>query len=176
MTHATRITVFLLGVICLLVTSGPAVAQNTLGKSDKANVKTQQYDDWQVRCLQSTTPKQCQMTQLVNNPNSNAPIMRVILEYPPQIDTAAMAFLLPLGTRLIPGMQINVGGGEPIRIPFQVCLPNGCRANLRVDDALLSRLKQGTEYTITLIGPRGEKINLPVSLMGFTAANNAIKP
>lgn len=173
MTKATRRATVVVTALCLLALAGPAAAQDTQGS---ANIETTQYQDWEVRCLQSASPKKCQMNQLINNPNSDKPIMRVLMEYPPQIDTAAMAFILPLGTRLVPGLQISVPDSEPVRIPFQVCLQNGCRANLRVQDTLLANMKQGTSFTVTLVGPRGRKIALPVSLMGFTAANDAIKP
>lgn len=171
MKQASRLAAIVLGVICLLAVSMPAVAQNATGK---ANVETQQYNDWQTRCLQTQTGQRCRMTQVVNNPNSSTPIMRVIMEYPPQLDSAAMAFRLPLGTRLPPGLRISVDGRQPIRIPFQVCQKNGCQASLRVDDALLSQFKQGTSFIVTINGPRGKKISLDVSLMGFTAANDAI--
>lgn len=139
-----------------------------------ANVEIEQFDDWEVRCPADGAPGSCTMTQLINNPNSDQPLMRVIMAYPPEIDTAAMVFILPLGVRLAPGLQLTVDNGEPINFPYQVCQPQGCRADIPVSDSLRQQMRSGTTATLSIIGPRGERLDLPMSLMGFTAADDRI--
>lgn len=173
MTTALRSAAILWAATCLLGISSVAIAQGT---PNKANIEKTQYNDWTVRCLQSASPKKCEMTQLVSNPASGTSVMRVIMGYSPQANNPAMVFVVPLGTRLAPGMQISIDGGKPIRIPFQVCLRKGCRAALPLKPSLLSSFKNGVTAQVSIIGPRGERIDLDVSLMGFTAASNAIAP
>lgn len=140
-----------------------------------ANVQTEQVQDWEVRCPQAPSGQaNCTMTQLVNNPDSNQPLMRVIMAYPQELDTAAMVFMLPLGTRLAPGLQLSVDGGEPIQFPYQVCFEQGCRADLPVRPELLQQLRSGSTATVSLIGPQGNRLDLDISLMGFTDANQRI--
>src|SRR5699024_12000459 len=110
------------------------------------------------------------------NPDSNTPIMRVIMGYLPQVDGPVMAFILPLGTQLAPGLRVSVDGSEPLRIPFRVCLENGCRASFPVKASLLKKFKLGNSITVSLIGPRGEQMDLDVSLLGFTASSQATAP
>lgn len=143
----------------------------------EANVDIQQVQDWEVRCPQGNTAQgACTMTQLIDNPNSGQPLMRVVLAYPPEIDTPAMVFLLPLGVRLAPGMQLSIDGGEPIRFPYQVCLQQGCRGDLPVKPELMRQLRGGSTATLSMIGPRGERMDLDISLMGFTDATQRIAP
>lgn len=176
MTKASRLALAttLWVAFCLLGFAGPAAAQKAPMQAKKANVETTQYDDWEVRCLKSNADE-CLMNQIVNNPSSDSPIMRVAMKYRPSTDVALMAFTLPLGTHLAPGLSVSVPGNKAIRIPYQVCFRNGCQAYLGLKSALMSKMKQGTSFQVTLVGPDGKKINLSVSLMGFTAANNAIK-
>lgn len=176
MTKASCLAAILVATLCLLGITDPAAAQTAADTADQANVKTTQYNDWEVRCLEADGPKQCLMNQIVNNPQSGSPIMRVAMKYQPQNTLALMAFTLPLGTHLAPGLRINVPGSEELRIPFQVCFRNGCQAYLGVKAVLMSKLKNGTSFTVHLVGPGGKQISLPVSLMGFTAANDAIAP
>ncbi|SHF41731.1 Invasion protein IalB, involved in pathogenesis [Modicisalibacter ilicicola DSM 19980] len=140
-----------------------------------ANVEVETFQDWEVRCPQGGgAPGDCTMTQLVDNPNGDSPIMRVIMAYPSEMDTAAMAFILPLGTRLAPGLQLAVDNGEPINFPYQVCQQQGCRADIPVTDSLRQQMRSGSRATLSIMGPRGERLDLPVSLQGFTAADNRI--
>jgi len=175
MVNAIRRAAVFWAAVSLLGIAGAAVAQQAPAQPDKDDVKVTNYQDWEVRCLKSSNPQQCEMTQLIKSADSGSPVMRVVLGYPKQIDTAAMIFILPLGTQLVPGVSLSVDGGQAQRIPFQACLPNGCRADLPVKPALLNKLKNGGQATVTIVGPRGKKMNLDISLMGFTAANKAIE-
>ena len=135
---------------------------------------SEQFEDWEVRCPVNAQPTICEMTQLINSPQSGQPIMRVIMAYPQEIDTAAMIFLLPLGVRLAPGLQLIVDDGEPINFPYQVCQQQGCRADLPISESLRQRMRSGSTATVSVIGPRGNRLDLPVSLSGFTAADDRI--
>ncbi len=145
--------------------------------SKKPNFKVSHYQDWEVRCPKSNKSKaRCEMTQLINNPNNGKPIMRVVMGYPQQAKGAAMIFITPLGTRLAPGMKLNVDGGKNHNFPYQICLKQGCRADYPIRGKLKRKMKHGKNAHVQIVGPRGKKINLKVSLQGFTAANNKIRP
>lgn len=148
-----------------------ALAQN----AGKADAKVETFQDWEVRCPEKASNGSCEMTQLVNSSANGKPILRVVMGYPPQVDTAAMVFILPLGTRLAPGVQFQVDAGEPNGFPFQICLEQGCRADFPVDDALRAKLRGGSSATVSLIGPGGDRIDLKVSLQGFTDADKRIR-
>lgn len=150
-------------------------APGAFAQGSNGNAKVESFQDWDVRCPENASDGGCEMTQLVNNSDNGKPILRVVMGYPPQVDSAAMVFILPLGTRLAPGVQLQVDGGEPQGFPFQVCLEQGCRADFPIDDALRNQLRSGRTATVSLIGPRGKRIDLDVSLQGFTNADNRIR-
>ncbi|MGC3873606.1 invasion associated locus B family protein [Halomonas sp. GXIMD04776] len=137
-------------------------------------MSVENFQDWEVRCPEGGTAGQCSMMQLVDNPNGNQPIMQVIMAYPQELDTPAMAFILPLGTRLAPGLQLVIDNGEPIKFPYQMCQQQGCRADIPVTETLRQQMRNGSRATLSIMGPRGERLNLPISLQGFTAANDRI--
>ncbi|MFC0267963.1 invasion associated locus B family protein [Kushneria aurantia] len=147
-------------------------------QAQQQNFDTQQFQSWEVRCPTggATAQQRCTMNQVVNNPDSNEPLMRVMVGYPPQADGPVMVFLLPLGIRLAPGMQLQVDSNEPTGFPFQVCTPQGCRANLPLDANMQQQLRGGTQATISAIAPDGERLDLNLSLMGFTNASQRIAP
>ncbi|WP_348762430.1 invasion associated locus B family protein [uncultured Salinisphaera sp.] len=173
MTKVVRFSVFVLAAVMGMATAAPVMAQ--AGGEPADDVKITRYNDWEVRCPKSgPAQNDCEMTQLINGPDGNKPIMRVVMGYPPQIDSAAMIFILPLGTRLAPGVQLSVDGDQPRRFPFQICLEQGCRADFPIEDSLLAKMKRGSSANVTIVGPKGDQIDLAISLSGFTDANNAI--
>lgn len=169
---------FLVRMIATAVLLGAATlacaqAQQGSGGSD---VVTEQFQDWEVRCPEdNSSDGRCEMTQLVDGP-SGKPILRAVMGYPPNVDSAAMIFILPLGTRLAPGLQLSVDGDEPRGIPFQICLEQGCRADFPVKGELKHKLRAGRSAEISLIDPSGERIDLSLSLQGFTDADDRIQP
>ncbi|WP_440997487.1 invasion associated locus B family protein [Arhodomonas sp. SL1] len=137
----------------------------------------ERFDDWGVRCgLGEQGPRGgCEMFQGVTRSDNDELVMRVAVAYPPreQIDAPVAVFQLPLGIHLPSGVQMQVDDNEPVRFPVQVCFQAGCRADIPLEDELLNQMKRGTEATVTIRGPRGE-IELPLSMMGFTAALDRI--
>lgn len=154
--------------------AGTAAAQDSSQQAEE-NIKTQKFQDWEVRCPESGGKDQCEMTQLVKSPKSGKPIMRVVMGYPPQIDSAAMIFILPLGTRLAPGVKLTVDDSQAGRFPFQICMKQGCRADFPIKNDLLSKMKRGNHANVSIVGPEGDDIDLKISLQGFTAASQAIE-
>lgn len=141
------------------------------------NADIKQFRDWEVRCPRGGgNDAHCTMTQLVNSPSSNRPVMRVVVAYPPEGSDPVMVFLLPLGVRLAPGMQLQVDNGKEIPFPYQVCMDDACRADLPLQGQLLSQLRGGTKAKVSLFDPNGKRLDTNISLLGFTDATRAIMP
>ena len=106
-----RLGYFAQALALLLLCGGATVATaQSQQQGNNENVNIQQFQDWDVRCPEKrSAEKRCEMTQLVNG-SSGKPILRAVMGYPPQLDSAAMIFVLPLGTRLAPGVQLSVDG------------------------------------------------------------------
>ncbi|MFG6176680.1 invasion associated locus B family protein [Halomonas sp. THAF12] len=172
-----RLVSGLAGLLCLMAWASTSLAQSTASSEGAGNnYESEQFQQWEVRCPTGGQNAPCSMTQLVNNPDDNQPVMRVIIAQPPQAETPIMTFLLPLGVRLAPGLQLSVGGGEGVPFPYQVCDQPGCRADLPLEPSLLQQLRGGSNATLSLIGPRGNRRDLNISLMGFTDASRRITP
>jgi invasion protein IalB len=102
-------------------------------------------------------------------------LMQIEVVAPPKGDQALMAFTLPLGVPLAQGLAIQIDDREPTRVPFQVCLPNGCQAVLPLKDDAIANLKGGKEGKVTLNERSQNPASLPVSLKGFSAGYKALQ-
>ncbi|UYF98826.1 invasion associated locus B family protein [Halomonas sp. GD1P12] len=165
-------------ITALLPLMAVTAASTVQAQQSAPNVDTQRFQDWEVRCPAGNTGQQsCTMNQIVNNPDSNEPLMRAMVGYPPQAQgMAVMAFVMPLGVNLAPGMQLQVDSNEPVGFPYQFCQEQGCRADLPLEASLLQQLRGGSTATVSAIAPDGQRLDLNLSLMGFTSASQQISP
>ena len=141
----------------------------------------EKFKDWIKECEKLKDPdgkeiELCQISQTLTNTEINQPMLKVAAGYVPSKKDAVMIITLPLGVILPPGVQLTVGEGKAARVPITTCLPQGCQAGVQLDKEFTERLKKGTKLIVTFLGPDGKQINAPISLSGFTAGIDSIKP
>jgi len=118
----------------------------------------------------------CQITQILNEKGSNQPVMQVAVGYLPDTEHPVGAFTLPLGIWLPPGLQLQVDSGKTGRVPVDTCGQGGCRAGVELDAQFLASMKKGSALNVTFGGAGRQPVTVPVSLKGFTAALDSLKP
>jgi invasion protein IalB len=154
-----RATAILLG-LGLLVLPLPALSQGVV----KA-----QYGDWQMSC--DTPPgasfEQCAIIQNVTAEDQPNVGLSVIVLKTADRQARLLRVLAPLGVLLPNGLGLNIDGTDMGRVAFVRCLPNGCVAEVVMDDALIKQLSEGTTAIFVVFKTPEEGIGIPVSLNGF---------
>jgi invasion protein IalB len=152
----------LLGALALvgLVFTLPAFAQGVV----KA-----QYGDWQMSC--DTPPgasfEQCALIQNVSAEDQPNVGLSVIVLRTADRQARLLRVLAPLGVLLPNGLGLNIDGTSVGRVAFVRCLPNGCVAEVVLDDELIGKLNAGTSAIFFVFKTPEEGIGIPVSLTGF---------
>jgi len=144
----------------LLAASGASLAQGVV----KA-----QYGDWQMSC--DTPPgasfEQCAMIQNVTAEDQPNVGLSVIVLRTADRQARLLRVLAPLGVLLPNGLGLNIDGTDIGRVAFVRCLPNGCVAEVVLDDTLLDQLSKGQTAIFVVFKTPEEGIGIPVSLNGF---------
>jgi invasion protein IalB len=78
-----------------------------------------------------------------------------------------MRVLAPLGVLLPSGLGLKVDDTDIGRAGFVRCLPNGCIAEVVMDDTLIGKLRNGKTATFIIFQTPEEGIGFPMSLAGF---------
>jgi invasion protein IalB len=128
-----------------------------------------QYGDWQMSC--DTPPgasfEQCAIIQNVTAEDQpNVGLSVIVLKTADQ-QARLLRVLAPLGVLLPNGLGLNVDGVDMGRVAFVRCLPNGCVAEVVMDDALLKTLSEGKTAIFVVFKTPEEGVGIPVSLNGF---------
>ncbi|QIP06280.1 invasion associated locus B family protein [Bradyrhizobium symbiodeficiens] len=150
----------LLAAIVLLAFPGLAHAQGAVRSV---------HGDWQIRC--DTPPgaqtEQCALIQsVVAEDRSNAGLTVIVLKTADQ-KSRLMRVVAPLGVLLPSGLGLKLDNQDVGRAGFVRCLPNGCVAEVVMDDKLLGQLRTAKTATFIIFETPEEGIGFPLSLNGL---------
>ena len=163
-----QILTAVLASIFFLISWGPVQA---------GSAREKDYQDWRLRCEQKNDddPELCFILQIAKSGKDNRAVLRIGVRYP-EPNKPAMVFLtLPLGIYLPAGLLIQIDEGETLKIPVEICVPNGCHTRIDLVGDLLKNMKVGGQAKLAFYDSSQQRITVPVSLAGFTAALAALK-
>ena len=147
-------------VALMALPAGPAAAQGAVKSVHK---------DWQIRC--DTPPgakaEQCALIQSVTaEDRANVGLTVIVLKTADQ-KSKLMRVVAPLGVLLPSGLGLKIDNADVGRAGFVRCLPNGCIAEVIMDDELIKKLRSGKTATFIIFQTPEEGIGFPMSLNGF---------
>ena len=127
------------------------------------------HGDWQMRC--DTPPgaqtEQCALVQsVVAEDRPNVGLTVIVLKTADQ-KAKLMRVLAPLGVLITTGLGLRIDDADVGRTGFVRCLPNGCIAEVVMDDKLIAQLRAGAQAVFIIFQTPEEGIGIPISLSGF---------
>lgn len=134
------------------------------------------HGDWQMRC---DTPagaqgEQCALVQSVTAEDRPNVGLTVIVLKTADKKSRLLRVLAPLGVLLPSGLGLRIDAAEVGRAGFVRCLPNGCVAEVVLEETLINQLKTGKQATFIIFQTPEEGIGVPVSLNGFGPGFDAL--
>jgi len=162
--HLRRATAHLAWLVALLA----ALALPPAAALAQGAVKSV-HKDWQIRC--DTPPgaksEQCALMQsVVAEDRANVGLTVIVLKTADQ-KSRLMRVVAPLGVLLPSGLGLKIDNADIGRAGFVRCLPNGCIAEVVMDDNLINKLRTGKTATFVIFQTPEEGIGFPMSLAGF---------
>ena len=150
----------LLALAAIALSCAPAEAQG---------VVKNKHDDWETRC--ETPPgaqaEQCALMQSVTaEDRPNVGLTVIVLKTSDQ-KSRLMRVVAPLGVLIPSGLGLKIDNQDVGRAGFVRCLPNGCVAEVVMDDNLINQLRNGQTSTFIIFQTPEEGIGFPMSLKGF---------
>lgn len=129
------------------------------------------HNDWELRC--DTPPgaasEQCVVMQFVTAADRDNVGLTVIVLKTADRQARILRVLAPLGVLLPRGLGLDIDQENMGTAGFVRCLPNGCVAEVIMDDPLVEKMKTGKVATFVIFQTPEEGIGIPISLDGFGA-------
>lgn len=158
------------------LTLGQEVGDGGVGSTYSAGT----FDDWDQRCARSGTDADpCQLYQLLKDEAGTAVAEITIFGLPDGANVEAAAgatFIAPLETLLTAGLTLQIDSGKPKVYPFAFCAQLGCVIRLGFTAAEVEAMKKGNKMAATIVPfvAQDQRVNLNISLKGFTAGYEAV--
>ena len=137
--------------------------------------------DWNVRCVTANPGEidKCEIQQLLFL-NEDSPIADISIFKLPEGERAVAAanVMVPLETLLTKKLRFAFSEDSVKEFPYSFCNQNGCLVRMGLLEEDIEAMKKGSssELSITHISSPEASINLSLSLNGFTAAFDIIRP
>jgi invasion protein IalB len=130
---------------------------------------TDKHGQWETRC--ETPPgassEQCAVVQtVVDEDRPNITLVIIALKTADR-KSRLLRVVAPLGVLIPTGLGLKLDQEDFGRMSFVRCLPNGCVAEVVIDDKLLGKMESAQTVTFVLFQTPEEGIGVPASLAGF---------
>ncbi|MDP4593302.1 MAG: invasion associated locus B family protein [Beijerinckiaceae bacterium] len=127
---------------------------------------------WTKVCGKDPGAKQeiCYTTRDFGQNENQPPVMAVAVYDPKGVKTKIVRLLLPVGLLLQAGFRFSVDKSATQDGQFEICFPNGCFAQAKIDARALSRLKRGKDMNVFVKNQVGAEVAFVVPLTGFGKA------
>lgn len=93
-----------------------------------------------------------------------------LLEITGKINRKSLQVTVPTGRLIGPGIKLRVDDKKELTLPYFVCVPQTCIAEVPLDDALVAMFKGGNMLTATSTNFQNRPNPVQITLEGFTAA------
>lgn len=162
--------------------AAPAPGQLSMGQTPSDGVGSTYisatHGDWALRCARAAEGKDpCQLYQLLKDAGGNNVAEFSLFALPAGQQAAAGATIItPLETLLTQQITLQIDNQQARRYPFGWCAPVGCIARIGFTQAEVDQMKKGAKATMTIVpvAAPDQKVNLNISLKGFTAGFDAV--
>lgn len=132
-------------------------------------VVKEKHDAWEIRCESppGAATEQCAVVQsVVDEERPNITLVVIALKTADR-KSRLLRVIAPLGVLLPTGLGLHIDKDDFGRMSFVRCLPNGCVAEVYLEDKLLARMESGTTATFVIFETPEEGIGVPAQLAGF---------
>ncbi len=129
-------------------------------------------NDWTKVCGrdQAANKDICYTTRDFSTQAGQAPVLALAIYEIKGEDTRIVRLLLPVGLMLRPGFRFTVDKGPEHEGAFEICFPNGCFAEAKVNGALIDGVKKSSTLSVAVKNQVNNLITFVIPMAGFGKA------
>lgn len=138
------------------------------------------FEAWEQKCVRTESGVDpCQLYNLLKDTEGNSVAEFTMFNLPAGGEGPAVAgatFIAPLETLLTNGMLLQIDNAKGKIYPFTFCAQIGCVSRIGFTAEEVAAMKAGANAKITIVPfvAPDEKVELTISLKGFTAGYDAV--
>ncbi|MEW7008288.1 MULTISPECIES: invasion associated locus B family protein [unclassified Lentilitoribacter] len=127
-------------------------------------------DGWYKECSKQADNDICVVQNIVTAQSGQLITAVGLVDVSGKVNQKLLQVTVPIARFIPPGISLQVDGGKQTKIPYAVCLPDKCIAQIPMTDAVVANFKKGSEAVFTSVNAQRAANPIRISLAGFTQA------
>jgi invasion protein IalB len=167
-----RLAIVLLGLISL---AQCGFAQDAKKAKAAAPSKIEKFGNWTVICppVGDKSGARCVAQFVLADAKRKTMLVSWRIGYNKE-QLLVIDLVTPTEVFVGPGVQIIVGAGAPLKLPYVSCGVQGCLSRLPIDAGMMARLRATPTATIAVAGTNRKILQLKLDMTGLSEALTAI--
>lgn len=147
--------------------TAPAAPQQAQGPVKLDLVPTQ--NDWTKVCGhdQAANKDICYTTRDFSAQAGQPPVLALAIYDIKGEDTRILRLLVPVGLMLRPGFRFSIDKGATHDGTFEICFPNGCFAEAKINGATVDQIKKATTLNVAVKNQVNNEVTFVIPVAGF---------
>ncbi|MFD0917962.1 invasion associated locus B family protein [Pseudahrensia aquimaris] len=150
--------------------SAATLAAATFAAGGAAHAQQASQPQWVKVCSKAGETDICNVQYNVLTPQGRLITGVNLLTSTGKVKRRIFQVAVPTGRYIPEGVKIKIDEGKENTLPYSICLPDRCIAEVGLSNNLVNALKAGGKITLTSTNFRTQKNPVNVTLSGFTAA------
>lgn len=169
-------TIFMLTAL-FIMTANLATAQEATKAEKKISFEE---SEWTRRCqkdpkTQKEDKERCEISKTIKVKGGQGRVAEIAIgKNTKNNDVYSGVVIMPLGILLEEGVLLKIDDGKPVMFKPRFCAQAGCISYITLDKTLIGSMKKGNKISFVFRSSNGQKVNIDMSLSGFTKAIKSI--
>lgn len=127
-------------------------------------------DGWYKECSKQSENDICVVQNVITAQTGQLITAVGLVQVTGKNNQRLLQVTVPIARFIPPGVSVQVDGGKQTKVPYAVCLPDKCIAQIPLTDDIVNSFKRGGEAVFTSVNAQRAPNPIRVSLSGFTSA------
>ena len=143
----------------------------TAGDSFAASKIQKTFNSWQVECNENDQgEKTCAVFVAFVNNQSKAMVLGWTIGRDEKSPAGKIVVRTLTGIDVSEGIVVRFGNSKPVNIPYKICMPQFCAAEVPFSDNWLKIMNASPKFTVIYKAANGKEVKQEVDLKGFAEA------
>ncbi len=145
------------------------VAAATVSLSGMSSAQAQEQG-WRKVCTKQEENDVCVVQNIATASTGQLLTAVGLITVEGKVNNRMLQVSVPSARTIPPGVAMSVDGGQAQRIPYSVCMPDKCVAQVPLTDGIVDSFKRGGEVVFTSVNFQRAPNPISITLSGFTDA------
>ena len=141
--------------------------------ADEHILEQENFDAWQITCVEEQKQKICELRELVFDPNTEEVVSYLSITINPE-NLTQMQIAFPHAVNLKSPVSLQIDDKDPLELDYAYCNQSACFVAEIIGENFVNFFKAGNQVNLKILLLDNRQATITYSLSGFTAGYNKL--